>query len=216
MLEIKQFTVNPFQENTYIVWDSGSRDAAIIDCGALFPEEERSIDAFVTEKSLNIRHIVNTHLHLDHSFGNAWASTRFGIKPVAAQADEFLIAHIRQHAVAFGLPADMVHEFRLGGYISDNDVITIGDIKMKVIATPGHTPGSVCLYCEADGVLFAGDTLFEESIGRTDLPGGSHTDLIRSIQERLMPLPDETKVMCGHGPATTIGHERQYNPFIIK
>lgn len=216
MLEIKQFTVNPFQENTYIVWDSGSRDAAIIDCGALFPEEERSIDAFITEKSLNIRHIVNTHLHLDHSFGNAWASTRFGIKPVAAQADEFLIAHIRQHAVAFGLPADMVHEFRLGGYISDNDVITIGDTKMKVIATPGHTPGGVCLYCEADEVLFAGDTLFEESIGRTDLPGGSHTDLIRSIQERLMPLPDETKVLCGHGPATTIGHERHYNPFIVK
>lgn len=216
MLEIKQFTVNPFQENTYIVWDSGSRDAAIIDCGALFPEEERSIDAFVTEKSLNIRHIVNTHLHLDHSFGNAWASTRFGIKPVAAQADEFLIAHIRQHAVAFGLPADMVHEFRLGGYISDNDVITIGDTKMRVIATPGHTPGGVCLYCEADEVLFAGDTLFEESIGRTDLPGGSHTDLIRSIQERLMPLPDETKVLCGHGPATTIGHERHYNPFIVK
>lgn len=216
MLEIKQFTVNPFQENTYIVWDSGSRDAAIIDCGALFPEEERSIDAFITEKSLNIRHIVNTHLHLDHSFGNAWASTRFGIKPVAAQADEFLIAHIRQHAVAFGLPADMVHEFRLGGYISDNDVITIGDTKMRVIATPGHTPGGVCLYCEADEVLFAGDTLFEESIGRTDLPGGSHTDLIRSIQERLMPLPDETKVLCGHGPATTIGHERHYNPFIVK
>lgn len=216
MLEIKQFTVNPFQENTYIVWDSGSRDAAIIDCGALFPEEERSIDAFITEKSLNIRHIVNTHLHLDHSFGNAWASTRLGIKPVAAQADEFLIAHIRQHAVAFGLPADMVHEFRLGGYISDNDVITIGDTKMRVIATPGHTPGGVCLYCEADEVLFAGDTLFEESIGRTDLPGGSHTDLIRSIQERLMPLPDETKVLCGHGPATTIGHERHYNPFIVK
>ncbi len=216
MLEIKQFTVNPFQENTYIVWDSGSRDAAIIDCGALFHEEERSIDAFITEKSLNIRHIVNTHLHLDHSFGNAWASTRFGIKPIAAQADKFLIAHIRQHAVAFGLPADMVHEFRLGGYISDNDVITIGDTKMKAIATPGHTPGGVCLYCEADGVLFTGDTLFEESIGRTDLPGGSHTDLIRSIQERLMPLPDETKVLCGHGPATTIGHERHYNPFIVK
>ncbi len=216
MLEIKQFTVNPFQENTYIVWDSGTRAAAIIDCGALFPEEEERIDVFVREKGLNIRHIINTHLHLDHSFGNAWASARFDIKPVAAQADEFLIAHIRQHAAAFGLPADIVHEFRLGGYISDNDVITIGDIKMEVIATPGHTPGGICLYCEEDGLLFAGDTLFEESVGRTDLPGGSHTDLLNSISSRLMPLPDETKVLCGHGPATTIGHERHYNPFITR
>ena len=214
MLEIKQFTVNPFQENTYIVWDSGSRDAAIIDCGALFPEEERSIDAFITEKSLNIRHIVNTHLHLDHSFGNAWASTRFGIKPVAAQADEFLIAHIRQHAVAFGLPADMVHEFRLGGYISDNDVITIGDTKMRVIATPGHTPGGVCLYCEADEVLFAGDTLFEESIGRTDLPGGNYRELVYGIAEKLLTLPEDTQVYCGHGPSTSIGFEKDNNPYL--
>lgn len=209
---VKQFTVNPFQENCYVVYDE-TREAVIIDCGALYPQEQAKIAQFISDEGLTVKHLLNTHLHLDHCFGNAWATQTYGIKPEAEESDEFLIGEMQERAQMFGLPVE-VHPQRLGCYLRDHETICFGTSELQTIFTPGHTPGSLCFYAPKEGFLFAGDVLFCGSIGRTDLPGGSYTELINSIRKRLLVLPDETIVYCGHGPSTTIGQERNENPFL--
>ena len=212
-MKIKQIQNNPFQENTYVVWDEASMEAAIVDCGALFPQEEERIEAFVSDNNLKVKYILNTHLHLDHCFGNAWAAERYGILPMAHKDDETLLARMGEQARMFGLPFEVKTE-KLGGYLNDNDVLMLGENEIKVIHTPGHSRGGVCFYIPSAGWLISGDSLFEGSIGRTDLEGGSYATLIKSITERLMTLPEETVVYPGHGPYTTIGNEKRMNPFL--
>lgn len=212
-MKIKQIQNNPFQENTYVVWDEATMEAAIVDCGALFPQEEERIEAFVNDNNLKVKHILNTHLHLDHCFGNAWAAERYGILPMAHEEDETLLARMGEQARMFGLPFEVKTE-KLGGYLKDDDVLMLGENKIEVIHTPGHSRGGLCFYIPSAGWLISGDSLFEGSIGRTDLEGGSYTTLIKSITERLMTLPEETVVYPGHGPYTTIGDEKRMNPFL--
>lgn len=212
-MKIKQIQNNPFQENTYVVWDEVSMEAAIVDCGALFPQEEAKIEAFVSDNNLKIKYILNTHLHLDHCFGNAWAAERYGILPMAHKDDETLLARMGEQARMFGLPFEVKTE-KLGGYLNDNDVLMLGENRIDVIHTPGHSRGGLCFYIPSAGWLISGDSLFEGSIGRTDLEGGSYATLIKSITERLMTLPEETVVYPGHGPYTTIGDEKRMNPFL--
>ena len=212
-MKIKQIQNNPFQENTYVVWDEASMEAAIVDCGALFPQEEAKIEAFVSDNNLKIKYILNTHLHLDHCFGNAWAAERYSILPMAHKDDETLLARMGEQARMFGLPFEVKTE-KLGGYLNDNDVLMLGENEIKVIHTPGHSRGGLCFYIPSAGWLISGDSLFEGSIGRTDLEGGSYATLIKSITERLMTLPEETVVYPGHGPYTTIGDEKRMNPFL--
>ena len=212
-MKIKQIQNNPFQENTYVVWDEATMEAAIIDCGALFPQEEERIDAFVSDNNLKIKYILNTHLHLDHCFGNAWAAERYGILPMAHKDDETLLARMGEQARMFGLPFEVRTE-KLGGYLKDGDVLMLGEHEIKVIHTPGHSRGGLCFYISSAGWLISGDSLFEGSIGRTDLEGGSYATLIKSITECLMTLPNETVVYPGHGPYTTIGDEKNNNPFL--
>lgn len=212
-MKIKQIQNNPFQENTYVVWDEASMEAAIVDCGALFPQEEEKIEAFVSDNNLKVKYILNTHLHLDHCFGNAWAAERYGILPMAHKDDETLLARMGEQARMFGLPFEVKTE-KLGGYLKDDDVLMLGENEIKVIHTPGHSRGGVCFYIPSAGWLISGDSLFEGSIGRTDLEGGSYATLIKSITERLMTLPEETVVYPGHGPYTTIGDEKRMNPFL--
>ena len=212
-MKIKQIQNNPFQENTYVVWDEASMEAAIVDCGALFPQEEAKIEAFVSDNNLKVKYILNTHLHLDHCFGNAWAAERYGILPMAHKDDETLLARMGEQARMFGLPFEVKTE-KLGGYLNDNDVLMLGENEIKVIHTPGHSRGGLCFYIPSAGWLISGDSLFEGSIGRTDLEGGSYATLIKSITERLMTLPEETVVYPGHGPYTTIGDEKRMNPFL--
>ena len=212
-MKIKQIQNNPFQENTYVVWDEASMEAAIVDCGALFPEEEAKIEAFVSDNNLKVKYILNTHLHLDHCFGNAWAAERYGILPMAHKDDETLLARMGEQARMFGLPFEVKTE-KLGGYLNDNDVLMLGENRIEVIHTPGHSRGGLCFYIPSAGWLISGDSLFEGSIGRTDLEGGSYATLIKSITERLMTLPEETVVYPGHGPYTTIGDEKRMNPFL--
>ena len=212
-MKIKQIQNNPFQENTYVVWDETTMEAAIIDCGALFPQEEERIDAFVSDNNLKVKYILNTHLHLDHCFGNAWAAERYGILPMAHKDDETLLARMGEQARMFGLPFEVRTE-KLGGYLKDGDVLTLGEHEIKVIHTPGHSRGGLCFYIPSAGWLVSGDSLFEGSIGRTDLEGGSYATLIKSITERLMTLAEETVVYPGHGPYTTIGDEKKCNPFL--
>lgn len=212
-MKIKQIQNNPFQENTYVVWDEASMEAAIVDCGALFPQEEAKIEAFVSDNNLKIKYILNTHLHLDHCFGNAWAAERYGILPMAHKDDETLLARMGEQARMFGLPFEVKTE-KLGRYLKDDDVLMLGENRIEVIHTPGHSRGGVCFYIPSAGWLISGDSLFEGSIGRTDLEGGSYATLIKSITERLMTLPEETVVYPGHGPYTTIGDEKRMNPFL--
>lgn len=212
-MKIKQIPNNPFQENTYVVWDEATMEAAIVDCGALFPQEEERIDVFVNDNNLKIKHILNTHLHLDHCFGNAWAAERYGVLPMAHEDDETLLARMGEQARMFGLPFEVRTE-KLGGYLKDGDVLTLGENRIEVIHTPGHSRGGLCFYIPSAGWLISGDSLFEGSIGRTDLEGGSYATLIKSITERLMTLPEDTVVYPGHGSYTTIGDEKKSNPFL--
>ena len=212
-MKIKQIQNNPFQENTYIIYDSASREAAIIDCGALFPQEEEAIQEFVADNDLTIKYLLNTHLHLDHCFGNAWAAGRYGVLPMAHEDDETLLARMGEQARMFGLPFEVRTE-KLGGYLKDRDVLMLGENRIEVIHTPGHSRGGLCFYIPSAGWLVSGDSLFEGSISRTDLEGGSYATLIKSITERLMTLPEGTIVYPGHGSYTTIGDEKKCNPFL--
>ena len=212
-MKIKQIQNNPFQENTYIVWDEATLEAAIIDCGALFPQEEERIEEFINDNELKVKYILNTHLHLDHCFGNAWAAKRYEVLPMAHEDDETLLARMGEQARMFGLPFEVRTE-KLGRYLKDGDVLMLGNNEIKVIHTPGHSRGGLCFYISSTGWLISGDSLFEGSIGRTDLEGGSYATLIKSITEHLMILPEETVVYPGHGAYTTIGEEKKCNPFL--
>ena len=211
-MTIKTFTFNPFQENTYLVWDE-TNEAVLIDAGMLFDNEKSTLKQFIEDNNLVLKRVLNTHLHIDHQFGNKFMFDAFGIAPEAGEEDEFLLATANSQAEMFGLPYTEIPQ-KLDKYITDSQIIKFGSSEFIALHTPGHSPGSYCLYCEKAGVVFAGDVLFSGSIGRTDLPRGDYATLIKSIQNRLLPLPDFTVVYCGHGPTTTIGEEKQNNPFL--
>jgi glyoxylase-like metal-dependent hydrolase (beta-lactamase superfamily II) len=211
-MTIKTFTFNPFQENTYLLFDE-TNEAIIIDAGCLFDVEKHKIKSFINENKLNVKRLINTHLHLDHQFGNKFIHNTFGIAPEACLEDEFLLKNIIVQASSFGIAIDEDAQ-PLGGYIVDNQEINFGKTCLISIHVPGHSPGSMAYYSENEGVLFAGDVLFQGSIGRTDLPKGNYANLITSITKRLLTLPDSTVVYSGHGPTTTLGNEKINNPFL--
>ena len=215
MLKIQGFTVNPIQENTYIVSDS-TGEAAIIDCGALFPEEQKAITDYISAHRLRPTLLLLTHGHFDHVFGCAWAAETYGLTPHMHPADEPFFTHAARHAEHFlrtcpdfAVPA----HFNPIGTPDSPPTLTLGTHTLRILHTPGHTPGGVCFYEADEKVLFSGDTIFEESIGRTDL-GGKHEQLIHSIRTEILPLPDDVQILPGHGGATTVGHERRHNPFL--
>ena len=211
-MHIKSFQFNPFQENTYVLSDD-TGEAVIIDCGCLSSNEDERLTLYLTTEKLQVKHVLNTHLHLDHSFGNYMAAHTLGVLPEAHRADEFLIGQLIAQSQAFGIQG-VIREQPLGGYLQEGDVVSFGRTQLEVLHVPGHSPGSICFYCRAENVIFVGDVLFAGSIGRTDLPKGNYAELIAGIQRKLMVLPDETIVYSGHGPATTIGNERVNNPYL--
>ena len=211
-MHIKSFQFNPFQENTYVLSDD-TGEAVIIDCGCLSSNDDERLTLYLTTEKLQVKHVLNTHLHLDHSFGNYMVAHTLGVLPEAHRADEFLIGQLIAQSQAFGIQG-VVREQPLGGYLQEGDVVSFGRTQLEVLHVPGHSPGSICFYCRAENVIFVGDVLFAGSIGRTDLPKGNYAELIAGIQRKLMVLPDETIVYSGHGPATTIGNERVNNPYL--
>ncbi|MCE5332757.1 MAG: MBL fold metallo-hydrolase [Bacteroidales bacterium] len=211
-MTIKTFTFSPFQENTYVLHDE-TNQAIIIDAGCFNDGEKRTLKIYLEENELILTRLLNTHLHLDHQFGNKFIHQTYGIKPEACEEDEFLLQNVSIQARLFGLAFNETAQ-EIGSYITDNQEIKFGNTSLKALHVPGHSPGSMAFYSEKDGILFAGDVLFRGSIGRTDLEKGDYATLIRSIQNRLLPLPDSTVVYCGHGPATTIGDERVNNPYL--
>lgn len=213
-MKITRFELSLFGINTYIVSDPGTGDCAIIDPGMIIPEERQAIERFIASNHLHPVAVINTHLHIDHAVANEWSKGKFGIAAQAHPEDEFLGKRLEMQAAAFGIDGDFQVPV-IDRKLHDGDVIKIGDGSLKVIHVPGHSPGSIALYDAADGFVITGDALFNGSIGRTDLPGGNHAQLLKSISEGLMSLPPDTVVYPGHGPATTIGRELRSNPFLL-
>lgn len=211
-MDVKVFQFNPFQQNTLLVWDE-TKEAVIIDAGMLFKQEKQQIKQFIEDNQLKLVRVLNTHLHLDHQFGNKFLFDTYGIMPEVGKDDEFLLDSMPFIIQKWGLPYSDVPQ-PIGNYITDNQEIKFGNTTFVALHTPGHSPGSYSFYCKEAGIVFVGDVLFKGSIGRTDLEKGDHVTLIRSIKNRLFTLPDETIVYNGHGPTTTIGEEKQFNPFL--
>lgn len=208
MLHIERFVCNPFQENTYIVYDE-TKDAVVIDCGAFFPEERKVIVNYIRSNALSIKHLISTHAHIDHNFGNNTITTEFGVYPEVCDADMCLMDKLHEQAVLF---ANIHLDYELpivGRCFSENDTISFGNHEFTIITTPGHTPGSVFFYCKEENVAFSGDTLFKMSIGRTDLEFGNYKDIKESLQKIFDLLPNDTVVLSGHGPQTTIKEEKK-------
>lgn len=208
MLQFKRFTFNPVEENTYVLWDDDSRETAIIDCGALDPHEQEQLEHFIRENDLRPTLSLLTHMHFDHIFGLGWLCKKFNIHPICHELEQSNYEMQERMALEmFGvkIPIERPAVIR---YVKDEDELTLGSHTIKVIFTPGHTAGGVCYL--ADSLLFCGDTLFAGSCGRTDLPGGNMQQEVQSIREKLLTLPDEIRVLPGHGPETSIARERPY------
>ena len=214
-LAVRSFVVSPFAENTYVVSSDG--EAAIIDPGTATPAERQSVEAYIDEQGLRVRHLLLTHGHLDHVFGAAHFAERYGdaadhggwrLHP----ADEPLLANAVRQGQMYGVHVDAPPA--PAAPLAAGDEIRLGDATLQVRHVPGHSPGSVAFYAPADGLVIAGDALFAGSVGRTDLWQGDTDTLLASIRDQLLTLPDDTTVYSGHGPATTVGAERRSNPFL--
>lgn len=212
MIEIKTLIFNPFQENTYILFDE-TKEAVIIDPGCLSSNEEDILDNFIQENGLNPVRLLNTHCHIDHILGNRYVSNRYELKLEAHKGDEFIAKAAQQHGISFGIqmpePAPDIDV-----YLNEGEQIKFGNSVLDIVHVPGHSPGSIVFYSQKEGFMIVGDVLFNDSIGRTDLPGGDYDLLSSGIKGKLFPLGDEMKVYPGHGPYTTIGKERRSNPFL--
>lgn len=212
-MEIKQFIFNPIQENTYVIWNSDTKEGAIVDCGALFEGEQQRLSDFIKENEIHIKYLLNTHMHFDHCLGSHWAAETYGVKLMAHKGDADIASRLSEQIRMFGLPFEVKTE-PIGIFIDESSELSLGNEQIKVIETPGHSEGGVCFYIPTSNILLSGDTLFEGSIGRTDLEGGNYTQLIKSIKSKISVLPAATKVYCGHGSYTTIGDELKYNPYL--
>jgi glyoxylase-like metal-dependent hydrolase (beta-lactamase superfamily II) len=211
MIKVKVFTFSPIQENTYVLYNEHKK-AIVIDPGCYFPAEQEQLYQFIESTGLEVVQLLNTHCHLDHVFGNKWVYETFKTPLCIHPDEEPMLKMAPLSGEKWGLPFE-----NYNGpiqYLQPGDTILLGNDALKVILAPGHSPASICFYCEFESFLIGGDVLFRESIGRTDLPGGNHEQLLTSIREQLFTLPNDVKVYPGHGLTTTIGHEKRHNPYM--
>ena len=211
MLTLKVFTFSPIRENTYVLFNE-QRQAIIIDPGCYFSAEEEMLNNYIQTEGLQPTMLLNTHCHLDHVFGNRWVHQTYGLELHIHAGEKIVLEKAPISGQNWGLPFTN-YDGPLH-FLKEGDRIALGSDELLVIETPGHSPASICFYCEAQQLLIAGDVLFRESIGRTDLPGASHEVLLNSIREKLWKLPDSVAVYPGHGMPTTIGYEKINNPHL--
>lgn len=211
-MEIKRVVFNPFRENTYLVWDD-SNEAIVIDAGNMKDGENNILKDMIESRGLKPVMAVNTHGHFDHTQGVKWLKDEYGVQFACSAKDQFLIDSA-SGGMVYGLKCNAVPAVDVD--LDTLEEITFGNTRLCVIKTPGHTPGHVVLYNEESKSLFTGDTLFRESIGRTDLPGGDYSWIMKSILEEIVPLGDDVTIYPGHEDQSTIGHETLYNPFIVE
>ena len=213
-MKIARLIFNPIQENTYIIWDD-TLEAAVIDAGNMNERENEVLAKFIADNGLKPKYALNTHGHFDHLLGVDFLREKYGAQLAMSSKDEFLLKGASVSAELFGVKADALPE-AIDVDLEGKESIKFGNTELKIIPTPGHTPGHVAFFEPESKVLFTGDTLFRESIGRTDLPGGDYSWIMRSIIENILPLGDDVKIYPGHGDTSDIGHESMYNPFVVE
>jgi hydroxyacylglutathione hydrolase len=211
MISIKKFTFNPVQENTFIAYDE-TGECVIIDAGCYFENERQELDRFITEKQLKPVRLINTHCHFDHIMGITHCRIKYKLQFEIHSDEASLVEDAASHGDLFGIPVEAIDA--PDAFFKEGDQLTFGNSYLQVIESPGHSPGGVVFYNAEQKILIAGDVLFYGSIGRTDLPGGSYERLVGNIKSKLLTLPEETVVYCGHGPETTIGFEKKNNTFL--
>ena len=213
-MKIARLIFNPIQENTYIIWDD-TLEAAVIDAGNMNERDNEVLAKFIADNGLKPKYALNTHGHFDHLLGVDFLREKYGAQLAMSSKDEFLLKGASVSAELFGVKADALPE-AIDVDLEGKESIKFGNTELKIIPTPGHTPGHVAFFEPESKVLFTGDTLFRESIGRTDLPGGDYSWIMRSIIENILPLGDDVKIYPGHGETSDLGHESMYNPFVVE
>lgn len=211
MLQIQAFTNNPYQENTYLVYDEDGQ-CAIIDPGMYTATEQNVVVNFIRQHNLKPVMLLNTHCHIDHVLGNKFVFDQYGLKPQFHKGELEILAAIPSYAPQMGFRYEVSPV--PDTYLPETGNIALGNSRFELIFAPGHSPAHLCFYAPAENFLIGGDVLFSGSIGRTDLPGGNFKQLISNIETKLFALPDDCTVYPGHGPETTIGYEKQTNPFL--
>ena len=212
-MKIACLPFNPIQENTYVVWDD-TKECVVIDAGNCSPREDAALDDFIVRQGLKPVLAANTHGHFDHTLGVGHLKQRYGIPFALSEKDRFLLDNAAVSGSLFGVKTGPMPA--IDRDLDAETEIRFGNSVLRILRTPGHTPGHVAFYEPESKALFTGDTLFRESIGRTDLPGGDYSWIMRSILDVIVPLGEEVHVYPGHGPESTIGHELLYNPFIVE
>jgi hydroxyacylglutathione hydrolase len=210
MMKIQTFTFNPFQENTFLVYDE-TGEAVVIDPGCYEAEEKAELSQFIDKNNLTIKLLLNTHCHIDHVLGNDFIKSKYKVPFLIHDKELPVLKAVKVYASNYGFP--LYSETLPDQFLNEGDSVSFGNTELKVLFLPGHAPGHIGFYHAPTNALLSGDVLFESSIGRTDLPGGVFNTLIQSIQQKVFALPDETIVYPGHGNPTTVAEEKVSNPF---
>lgn len=212
MINVRTFTFNMFQVNTYVI-SNETGECIIIDPGCYIQPETSKLKNYIEKNDFKPIMLINTHCHVDHILGNKFVFEEYGLKPLIHKEELVILTSANEYSKMLNLP-DPESPFP-EIFLEDNQIIIFGSSNLEVILTPGHTPGHISLYNKDNQIIFCGDVLFDGSIGRSDLPGGDYMQLIKSIKTRILPLGDDIKVYSGHGEPTTTGKERKTNPFLI-
>lgn len=209
----KAFTFNPVGENTYLIWDEDTKEAAIIDAGMSNNREYAAVSDFITKEKMQLRYALQTHMHFDHVWGLSYIKDTYNLRPLCHAADEIIYSQAPEMTSMFRLSMNW-NLPAIERYLNEGESIQLGKTDIKILHTPGHTPGGLSFYIESAHIVFTGDTLFQGSIGRTDLPGGNMEDEINSIKNKILTLPSDTIIFSGHGPQSSVEWELKHNPFL--
>lgn len=210
-MQIKRFVFNPFQVNSYLLFDE-TKEAILIDAAMIDSQEENSFSDFVSKNNLDLKALLNTHGHMDHIAGTNWIKQEYNISPQGHESDDILISSAEEHAKSFRL--NITKPENIKQHLTENSTIFFGKQKLEIRHIPGHSLGGLAFIHHESKSIFCGDSLFQNSIGRTDLPGGNYEELISAIKEQLLTLPNDYTLYPGHGPESNIGYEKSNNPFL--
>lgn len=212
-MKIQSFTFNPFQENTYLVYDD-TKECIIIDAGCYSSLEKKTLTDFIEKYNLKPVRLINTHCHIDHVCGNKFVAEKYNLKVEMHKDDLLILQSTEVVGETYGFKVELPPQPSI--FLEEGDLITFGISELEVIFTPGHSPGSISLFSKKEKFVIVGDVLFNQSIGRYDFPGGNRQTLMDSIKIKLFPLGDDIAVYSGHGSSTTIVFEKKYNPFLLE